>query len=126
VHIPNKTVIDNPVINLTLLGSRRSSLEVHVQYGTDLTAAKQVIQEAAASCETTHVDPPAEALIFAFGDNAVEFKVLFWHDPLILDQYRATDAVAMAIAAAFAEHDITFAFPQRTLWWGHGDGEHEG
>jgi len=125
VHIPNKTVIDNPVINLTDLGSRRSSLEIHVQYGTDLALAKQVIEEAAASCETTHAEPPPEALVLAFGDNAVEFTLLFWHEPLILDQYRATDAIARAVAVAFSEHDIVFAFPQRTLWWGHGDGTRE-
>jgi len=126
VHIPNKTVIDNPVINLTNLGSRRSSLEIHVEYGTDLALTKRVIEEAAASCESTHRDPPPEALVLAFGDNAIEFTLLFWHDPLILDQYRATDAAARAVTLAFAEHNIVFAFPQRTLWWGHGDGKRDG
>ncbi len=125
VHIPNKMVIDNPVVNLTQLGSRRSALEVHVEYGTDLEHARQVMEEAAQACSTTHPDPPAEALISAFGDNAVEFQLRFWHDPLILDEYRATDAVARAVAAAFRKHGIVIAFPQRTLWWGDGNGHRE-
>jgi small-conductance mechanosensitive channel len=118
VHIPNKMVIDNPVVNLTDLGSRRSILEVGVAYGTDLDRAKRVLEDAAAACELTHQEPPPEALVSEFGDNAVEFRLLFWHDPLVLDQYRATDCVARSVTRTFAEHGIVIAFPQRTLWWG--------
>ncbi len=125
VHIPNKTVIDNPVINLTDLGSRRSNLEVGVAYGTDLDRAKQVLEDAAAACELTHPSPPPEALVSEFGDNAIEFRLLFWHDPLVLDQYRATDGVARSVTRAFREHGIVIAFPQRTLWWGDPDSQPE-
>ncbi|MEA2010607.1 MAG: mechanosensitive ion channel [Actinomycetota bacterium] len=121
VHLPNKTVIDNPVVNLTDLGSRRSILDVGVAYGTDLDRAKQILEEAAASCELTHPDPPPEALVTEFGDNAIEFRLLLWHDPLVLDQYRAVDGVARIVARAFKQHGIVIAFPQRTLWWGNPD-----
>ncbi len=121
VHIPNKTVIDSPVVNLTELGSRRSTLEVGVAYGTDLDRAKRVLEDAAAACELTHPEPPPEALVSEFGDNAIEFRLLFWHDPLVLDQYRATDGVARTVARALRQHDIVIAFPQRTLWWGDPD-----
>jgi len=121
VHIPNKTVIDNPVVNLTELGSRRSTLGVGVAYGTDLDRAKRVLEETAAACELAHDDPPPEALVSEFGDSAVEFQLLFWHDPLVLDQYRATDGVARAVARALKQHGIVIAFPQSTLWWGDPD-----
>ncbi|RLE18119.1 MAG: hypothetical protein DRJ50_13340, partial [Actinobacteria bacterium] len=78
--------------------------------------------DAATACELTHSSPPPEALVAEFGDNAVNFQLLFWHDPLVLDQYRATDGVARTVARAFREHDIVIAFPQRTLWWGDPDG----
>jgi small conductance mechanosensitive channel len=125
VHIPNKTVIDDPVVNLTDLGGRRSILEVGVAYGTDLDRAKQVLEDAAAACELTHPEPPPEALVSEFGDNATEFRLLFWHDPLVLDQYRATDGVARSVARAFRQHGIVIAFPQRTLWWGDPDSRPE-
>ena len=118
VHIPNKTVIDNPVVNLTELGSRRSTLTVGVAYGTDLDHAKQVLEDAAASSELAHSDPPPEALVSEFSDHSVDFRLLFWHDPLVLDQYRAVDGVARSISRAFAVEGIVIAFPQRTLWWG--------
>jgi len=125
VHIPNKLVIDNPVVNLTNLGSRRSSLEVGVAYGTDLDHAKQVLEDAAGACESTHASPAPEALVSLFGDNAIDFRVLFWHDPLVLDEYRAVDSVARSIARAFAQEHIVIAFPQRTLWWGDPDSRPE-
>jgi small-conductance mechanosensitive channel len=125
IHIPNKTVIDSPVVNLTDLGSRRSTLEVGVAYGTDLDHAKQVLEEAATACELTHSEPPPEALVSEFGDNAIEFQLRFWHDPLVLDGYRAVDGVARSVARVLARHGIVIAFPQRTLWWGEPDGRPE-
>lgn len=121
LHIPNKTVIDNPVVNLTDLGSRRSTLNIGVAYGTDLDHAKQVLEEVAAACELTRPEPPPEALVFEFGDNAIQFQLLFWHDPQVLDGYRAVDSVARAVARSLARQGIVIAFPQRTLWWGDPD-----
>jgi len=123
VHIPNKMVIDNPVVNLTDLGSRRSTLVVGVTYGTDLDHTKQVLEDAAAACDLTHSDPPPEALVSDFSDHSVDFQLLFWHDPLVLDQYRAVDGVARTVARAFAAEGIVIAFPQRTLWWGDPDSQ---
>ena len=125
IHIPNKMVIDNPVVNLTDLGNRRSMLKVGVAYGTDLDHAKRVLEDAAASCELAHPEPAPEALVSAFGDNAVEFHLLFWHDPLVLDQYRAVDDVARTVARALTQEGIVIAFPQRTLWWGDPDSRPE-
>lgn len=125
VHIPNKTVIDEPVINLTDLGNRRSTLEIAVEYGTDLDRAKQILEDAAGACELVHPEPPPEALVAEFGDNAIEFRLLFWHDPLVLDEYRATDGLARTVARTLKEHGVVIAFPQRTLWWGDPDGRPE-
>lgn len=118
VFIPNAVVIVEPITNLTALGSRRSRFEVGVAYGTDLDLAGRVLEAAAEGCGTTHPDPPPEALLREMGDHAIEFDLLFWHDPGILESQRAVDAVGRSIGRAFAENGITIAFPQRTLWWG--------
>lgn len=118
VYIPNKTVIDKPVINLTIVDGRRSMLEIGVAYGTDLDRAKQVLEDAAIGCDLVHSDPPPEALVAEFGDHAIVFRFLYWHDPLVLDQYRATDGLARTLTHALNDHGIVIAFPQRTLWWG--------
>jgi small-conductance mechanosensitive channel len=120
LNVPNTTVVNEPLTNLTKEGQRRSSLEVGVVYGTDLEEAKAALQTAAAECELVITEPEPEALVSAFGDNAIEFELRFWHEPTIIEERRAVDAVARAVALELAEHDIEIAFPQRTLWWGEG------
>ncbi|MGB5187787.1 MAG: mechanosensitive ion channel family protein [Acidimicrobiia bacterium] len=120
VFIPNRELINEPLTNLTQLGARRTTFEVGVRYGTDLDLAGRVLEEAAASCDTTYPDPAPEALIAEMGDHSIEFLLRFWHDPGILEAERAKDAVGRAITHAFAHHGIVIAFPQRTLWWGDG------
>ncbi len=120
LNVPNTTVVNEPLTNLTKEGQRRSSLEVGVAYGTDLEKAKAALQTAAAGCELVITEPGPEALVAGFGDNAIEFELRFWHQPTIIEQRRASDAVARAVALELAERDIVIAFPQRTLWWVDG------
>lgn len=122
VYIPNKELINEPITNLTDLGARRSTFEIGVRYGTDLVSAARSLENAAASCDTTHEDPPPEALISEMGDHSVEFLLRFWHHPGILESERAKDAVGHAITREFAENGIVIAFQQLTMWWGDDTG----
>jgi small conductance mechanosensitive channel len=117
IDIPNKTMIDYSITNLTKMGARLSTFEVGVAFGSDLGFAKAVLIEAANGCNVTHSEPPAEALIVEFGDNAVTLQLRFWHGPTILEELRAVDAIAEAVSEEFSRHGIKIPFPQRTLWW---------
>lgn len=118
LHVPNRRIIEESVTNLTAPGKRRSAVAVGVAYGTDLDIAKLAIVDAAERCSTTLRQPMPEALFTGFGDSSIDFELLFWHEPSILDQLRAIDNVGRAIVDVFAERGIVIAFPQRTLWWG--------
>jgi small-conductance mechanosensitive channel len=118
LHVPNRLVIQDAVTNLTAPGKRRSSFTIGVAYGTDLDRAKQAILDAAKRCSTTLRQPPPEALLNRFADSSIDFQLLFWHEPTILEGLRATDNVGRSIVNVFAERGIVIAFPQRTLWWG--------
>lgn len=118
IYIPNKTVIADPTVNLTNLGSRRSTIDILVVYGTDLDRAKTFIEEATAGCDSAHSEPPPEALVSKLGDDGIEFKLWFWHDPTIIAGFRATDEVSRSVVRVLGERGVEFAFPQRTLWWG--------
>jgi small-conductance mechanosensitive channel len=120
MHLPNKVVIADPIVNLTDLGSRRSTVDIHIVYGSDLDRAKGIIENAAAACSVTRADPPPEALVAEFQASGIEFGLMFWHDAHILEGLRAVDVVSRSVARALEEHGIEFAFPQRTLWWGQG------
>jgi small conductance mechanosensitive channel len=117
IDIPNKTMIGYSITNLTKMGARLSTFEVGVAFGSDLGFAKAVLVEAANGCNETHSEPPAEALIIEFGDNAVTLQLRFWHGPTILEELRAVDVVAEAVSEEFARHGIKIPYPQRTLWW---------
>ena len=73
VFIPNRELINEPITNLTELGARRTTFEVGVRYGTDVDLAGRVLEEAAASCDTTYPNPAPEALISKMGDHSIEF-----------------------------------------------------
>lgn len=118
INVPNISIITNPVVNLTKVGQRRSTVTVGVAYGSDLEAVRSVILEATRSCDLAATDPAPDVLVTEFTGDAVEVVSRFWHNPTILGGRQAVDQVARAVYAALGEHDIEFAFPQRTLWWG--------
>lgn len=120
VHVPNSTVVNDPVTNLTKIGQRRSTVTVGVAYGSDLEQAHDVVLDATRSCELVVSDPQPDVLVTEFTDDAVELACRFWHNPTILGARQAVDEVSRAVYAALREHEIDFAFPQRTLWWGEG------
>jgi small-conductance mechanosensitive channel len=118
LNVPNKTVANEPVTNLTKRGSRRSTIQVGVAYGTDLDDARSAIEHAAESCSLVVADPAPVAFVAAFDDNAITIDLRLSHDPTILGRRQAIDEVARAIDVELKARDITIAFPQRTLWWG--------
>jgi small-conductance mechanosensitive channel len=120
INVPNATVVNESLTNLTKLGQRRSTIPVGVAYGTDYEIARRVIRESARSSELALADPEPEALLSEFGDNAVVIELRFWHDPTILGEKQAIDQVARRVALDLAVAGIKIAFPQRTLWWGDG------
>jgi small conductance mechanosensitive channel len=105
---------------MTAGGARLSTIEVGVAYGTDLRTAKSLLATAVDECDEAHTEPPPEALILEFGENAIILGVRFWYDPTILEQLRAVDAVSPAISESLVREGIVIALPQRTLWWGGG------
>jgi small-conductance mechanosensitive channel len=121
VHIPNSTVVANPIVNLTRRGLRRSRLDVGVAYGTDLGRAQQVLRTAVTDVEGVLDDPEPEVYVTEFDDSAISFAVRYWHQPQIRDGYVVTDVVARAINDALDAAAIVVAFPQATLWWGDGE-----
>lgn len=120
INVPNTTVVNQSLTNLTKLGARRSNVPVGVAYGTDYAEARSVILGAARAADLVLPDPAPDVLITEFGDDAVIIEVRFWHDPTIIGGRQAVDAVARQVALDLAAAHIEIAFPQRTLWWGDG------
>lgn len=115
VKIPSADVIKNAIINHTLHGRRRSTVEVGVAYGTDLSQARKAIVDALGAVPTVARVPVPVVLCHQFGESAIDLIVLYWHDPSIADELEARSDVIVAIDRAFAAGGIQIPFPQRTV-----------
>lgn len=110
--VPAGDVLANPIVNLTRLGLRRTTLEIGVAYDTDLERAGEVLLEAAAATPAVKADPPPETRVCAFADSAITIALRFWHDPSIAAMWAARDRMAVAAKSALDEAGIEIAFPQ--------------
>jgi len=121
VYIPASKVLDEPIVNFTARPRRRTTLEIGVDYATDLPTARDVLLEAARSAEGVLPHPESEVLVQGFGESSIDLVVRFWHGPTIAEMWRTRSAVAMAAKAALDGAGIEIPFPQRTLSWRPGE-----
>jgi len=121
VHMPNRTVVDSAIENLTDRELRRTTVNVGLAYGTDLAAASAIIVEAARTTPGVSAEPEPEALVHEFGDSTIDAAVRYWHDSTINSGWTTRHEVAVHIKKALDENGIEIAFPQRVLWNGEDD-----
>lgn len=115
VLIPNAMVWKSPIVNHTVLGRRRTRLEVGVEYGTDLDRAQQILIDAVAGVEGVMDAPPPTAFVFSFGSSSIDFKLGFWHEPSAASEGEVRDRVARAVKKALDQAGIGIPFPQRVV-----------
>lgn len=114
--IPNETFITSTVINESYSGnSLWQSLDVQVAYDTDLAAALQILQEAAAAQERIKTDPPPQAYLVGFSDNGIDLKLGFWVRDPENGFLGLNSAVLLSVWQRFNEVGIEFPFPQREV-----------
>ncbi len=108
--VPNREFITTKLVNWTLSDSkRRIEIPVRVAYGTDLEQVKKVLVEAANQHSAVLAEPPPQALLLGFGDDAVNLELRFVVD---FGQGLSTkDEVQMTIERRFQEEGIEFALP---------------
>lgn len=115
VLVPCSLVLNAPITNFTVKGTRRTTLEVGVAYGTDLATAQRVLLEALTSVDGVRSQPLPEAWVEQFGESSIDFALRWWHAPDIATLWRVRSAVAMAVKSALDGAGIEIPFPQRTL-----------
>jgi len=115
VIVPNGELVSNQVVNWTLSDRRRRlELSVGVAYGSDPEEVTQILRSVVDAEEDVLEDPAPIILFDAFGDSALNFRVLAW----IADYdtgFSMTHKINTAINAALKDAGITIPFPQRDL-----------
>lgn len=120
VIIPNKDVIQNPLINFTRSGQRRVELDCGISYGDDLEEVRALAIETIKNSGIDLMeDKPVEVFYKEFGDSSINFVLRFWSATTRqADYYAARNQAIISLKKAFDEHGITIPFPIRTLDFG--------
>lgn len=120
IIIPNKEVLQNPLINFSHNGKRRVDVSCGVAYGDDLEKVKEIairaIEESGLDIRETK---PIEFFYTSFGGSSVDFTIRFWKNITAQADYLAAKSAAIiALKKAFDKNGITIPFPITTLDFG--------
>jgi small conductance mechanosensitive channel len=123
VYIPNKEVLQSPIINYSILGKRRIDLPIGVSYSEDLEKVQSLVLETVNNVEGV-IDK--ENTIFdyeSFGDSSINLNIRFWIEyPDQPGYFKVLTNVIIEIKKAFDKESITIPFPIRTLDFGSKGG----
>jgi small-conductance mechanosensitive channel len=117
VLIPNSFFLEQPVVNWTHSDRNiRGEVVVGTAYGSPVEQVRDLIMRAADEHKEIRREPAPIVLFEEFGDNSLNFRLLFW-TPVSrpMDLRRIRSDLHYRIDALFREAGITIAFPQRDL-----------
>ncbi len=114
--IPNADLVTSTIVNYSLSSAFiRMDLLVGVGYDADPREVEQILLDVAAA-EPLVTDYRAPAVRFVeYGDNSINFELLFWIDVRKTARRRVRSALYFAIFEALKTADIEIPFPQRDL-----------
>jgi small-conductance mechanosensitive channel len=114
VIIPNGDLLAHHLTNWTLSDKiRRVELTIGVAYESDMDLVTELIQKELGTDEIMKLPAP-KVFLQTFGDNSVNFRVLFWVDDVDI-WVSIRDQVMRGIFKSFKENGIEIPFPQRDL-----------
>ncbi|HEX6255317.1 MAG TPA: mechanosensitive ion channel family protein [Euzebyales bacterium] len=115
ILIPNRDVYNNPLVNLTRRGKRRTVVMVGVDYRDDHDEARAIILDAVRAVDGVLDHPEPEVLLTELGESSVNFEVRYWTRPDIRSVRRTQDRVLAAAKRAIQDAGLTIPWPIRTL-----------
>lgn len=120
IIIPNKEVLQNPLINFSHNGRRRIDIDCGVAYGDDLEKVKEVAIQAIKNSELDIKETmPIEFYYKNFGGSSIDFTIHFWKNITEQRDYLEAQSIAiMALKKSFDKNGITIPFPITTLDFG--------
>lgn len=110
VMIPNGTLSNSSIINVSHMEKRRIDLLVGVSYQADLKKVKEVLRQVAEAEETRLSEEPLDIFVSELGDSAVQMGVRLWVKNE--DYWQARWRLTEQIKNALDEHCIPIPYPQ--------------
>lgn len=116
VHIPNKDILLNPLVDYSHIGSRRIDLTVGVAFSTDLDKAEEVALQAISKLDGLDRSRPIDMYYNEFGHSSIKFTIRYWIPFSKQPEFLTMQSMGIkAIKKAFDEAGIAIPFPMRTL-----------
>lgn len=101
VHIPNSSVLDNPLINRSERGDLRTTIQVRMLSTDSFETLSAAVADAAASADGVS-DRPVQIRATQLADDRMTFGVDFWHDPSAQEIVTSNVIVAVTVAVRTA------------------------
>ncbi|MFC7167002.1 mechanosensitive ion channel family protein [Halospeciosus flavus] len=122
IVIPNDIIGQSEVVNYTEEEKLCLTLDFSVEYGADLDAVEETVQDALGDVELHSEGSTPEVFPEDFGDSGIQLEARFWIDevhPRL--RWRARAEAIQAIQDALGNIDVTIPYPQRTIHAGNED-----
>lgn len=104
VHLPNKQVLENALVNNSVHGARRSEAEIRLVGAPDPGSTQDLVLKAVSTADGVLKTPAPELLTIAWEEDRLTLHIRFWHDPLL--PAPAQTAVVQAIGQAMRQVSI--------------------
>jgi len=116
VVVPNDEVTASNILNRSAEGQLRVSVDVGVDYDTDVQRAARLAREAMESVDEVMAPPHPHVVMKEFGSSAVVLQCRFWiDDPTARRRWAARSSVIDAVKRTFESEGVRIPFPQREL-----------
>jgi small-conductance mechanosensitive channel len=114
--IPNAEFVSGTIINYSLASPMiRIDMPIGASYAADPRQVEQIMLEAANNEPDVSDYKPPSVRFIEYGDNSINFELLFWIDVRATPRRRVRSNLYFAIFEAFKEAGIEIPFPQRDL-----------
>lgn len=115
VTVPNSTLASNPVTNYTAHNLRRISIEIGIDYGSNLEKAMKALKEALSSLDEVSDKKDQDILVTEFADSSIVLQGRFWVEHHKESVAKVGSLAKEAVLKKFREEGIDIPFPHRVI-----------
>jgi small conductance mechanosensitive channel len=113
IFVPNRTILNDNVVNYSYTGTRQIRLVFGIHYQADLLKAKNVLWDIIAKDPRILETPAARVFVVDLTDSAVELAARPWVRNI--NYWRTRCDLIEKVKLRFDQEGITIAFPQRDV-----------
>lgn len=110
VTIPNGTLSNSTVVDVTANDTRRVDLNIGVSYSTDLTLALNILLKIGTNCTYALSDPAPVSKVISYGDSSINLSLRVWTKTQ--NYWDAFFEMSEKLKAEFDKNNIEIPFPQ--------------